>query len=163
MPDTAPSHETFHFFWGGPFSQWYFAPMKIKGVRYNCCEQYMMAEKARLFQDAATLDLILRAKTPKEQKELGRKVRNFNGQKWHNVAREIVYQGNLAKFGQNPALLDYMRTTVGQTIVEASPYDTIWGIGLSESDPRAQDRSQWRGKNWLGEALGRVRVTLCGA
>jgi ribA/ribD-fused uncharacterized protein len=152
--------ESFVFFWGGNFSQWAKAPMEIDGVQYNCCEQHMMAEKARLFGDMAALATIMKTKNPKEQKAAGRKVKGFDTEKWNRVAREIVYRGNYAKFSQNPALLTELAGTGDKIIVEASPSDAIWGIGLAADDPRARDRAQWRGTNWLGEAIMRVREQL---
>lgn len=152
--------ERFFLFWGGPFSQWCSSAFKVNGIQYNCAEQYMMAEKARLFGDKRLLALIMASNDPSEQKSLGRQVADFDTKRWNKVARDIVYTGNYAKFTQNPDLKEFLLATQGTTIVEASPYDTIWGIGLDEDDPRAQDRSQWRGTNWLGEVIMRVRDTL---
>jgi ribA/ribD-fused uncharacterized protein len=149
--------EQFTFFWHGPFSQWHGCRFKIDGVVYNCTEQYMMAQKAVLFKDDDALAKIMAATSPRIQKGLGRKVRGFNQSKWDACAREIVYRGNWAKFTQNDDLRQMLLATAGTTVVEASPSDTIWGIGLGEDDPRAADRKTWRGKNWLGEALTRVR------
>lgn len=158
----------FVFFWGGWPSQWYPegekkklpASFLINGQKYTHAEQWMMAEKARLFGDDATLAKILKAKYPKAQKELGREVRGFNARTWDKHADRIVYEGNLAKFGQNEKLLELLFATGTKTIVEASPEDTIWGIGLLASDPRALDPKKWLGKNRLGKALMKVRKTL---
>jgi len=152
--------EEFCLFWGGPFSQWAKRDMEIDGVTYNCCEQYMMAEKARLFDDKDMLAKIMSLKDPREQKKCGRKVKNFDQAKWEAVARDVVYKANYAKFSQNEDCLDTLAENRGKTIVEASPYDKIWGIGLSKDDPRANDRSQWLGTNWLGEAIMQVRDKL---
>lgn len=152
--------EKFTFFWDGPFSQWHDSPFEINGVKYNCCEQYMMAEKARLFGDKEAEDLIMSSSSPREQKAIGRTVANFNENQWNKVCKEIVHRGNLAKFTQNLDLQKVLFATKGTTIVEASPYDKIWGIGLHESDPRAKDRSTWQGKNWLGEVLTQVREEI---
>ena len=89
--------EEFVFFWGGTFSQWFKAKMVINGVEYNCCEQYMMAEKARLFYDEDSRDQIMKAKDPREQKKLGRKVRNFEESVWNEYCREclsVVHHGH---------------------------------------------------------------------
>jgi ribA/ribD-fused uncharacterized protein len=147
-------------FWNGPFSQWYPSEFEINGIQYNCCEQYMMAEKARLFGDEDTLKEIMETDSPREQKKLGRQVSDFDQSKWEEIAQEVVYQGNLAKFSQNPDLKEILFSTQDKILVEASPYDKIWGIGLSADDPRAEDRSQWLGTNWLGEALSQVRSDL---
>jgi ribA/ribD-fused uncharacterized protein len=150
----------FVFFWNGWPSQWHPATFDVDGVTYSCAEQYMMAEKARLFGDTATLELILRADHPREHKALGRQVTGFDEARWNGVCREIVYRGNMAKFGQNADLRELLLATGDKTLVEASPKDRIWGIGLAADDPRATNRSAWRGKNWLGEALMRVRADL---
>lgn len=152
----------FVFFWNGWPSQWHPSPFTLEGVRYGCCEQYMMAEKARLFGDTTTLEAILRSASPREQKALGRKVTPFDEERWTAVCREAVYRGNLAKFTQNEELRALLLATGDKTLVEASPKDRIWGIGLAADDPRATQRSAWRGKNWLGEALMRVRAELRG-
>jgi ribA/ribD-fused uncharacterized protein len=117
----------------------------------------MMAQKAVLFQDREALAQIMASDSPRIQKGLGRKVRGFNQSKWDAQAREIVYRGNWAKFTQNPDLQELLLATRGTTLVEASPSDRIWGIGLGEDDPQAGDRKTWRGRNWLGEVLTRVR------
>jgi len=156
---TESEDEEFFFFWHGPFSQWHKVAFAVDGVKYNCAEQYMMAEKARFFNDAASLKEIMRATDPADQKRLGRNVKNFVKDKWDMVARDIVYKGNYYKFKQNTDLRDALFTTEG-TLVEASPYDQIWGIGLKMNDERALSRKTWRGKNWLGEALTKVRDDL---
>lgn len=150
----------FVFFWSGWPSQWHPSTFVIDGVTYSCAEQFMMAEKARLFGDRRTLAKILAADSPKEHKALGRGVSPFDEARWTGACREIVYRGNLAKFGQDEELGALLLATGTKTLVEASPLDRIWGIGLAAEDPRATDRSAWRGKNWLGEALMRVRAEL---
>lgn len=152
--------EKFTFFWNGPFSQWYPSTFVVDGVTYNCAEQYMMAQKALLFKDLTAHAKIMSTDSPKEQKKMGREVRNFQVHKWEKRAKQVVKDGNLAKFGQNPDLKQVLLETEGTTLVEASPYDKIWGIGLAEDDPKAQDRSQWQGENWLGEVLTQVREEL---
>lgn len=147
-------------FWDGPFSQWEPCNFVVNGIEYNCAEQYMMAEKARFFEDEETLNEIMDTDDPREQKRLGRLVEGFDENRWNEVAIEIVVKGNLAKFSQNPELKKILLDTESRILVEASPYDKIWGIGLRETDPRALDREQWLGTNWLGEALSQVRDTL---
>ena len=98
--------EKFTFFWNGPFSQWHMQDFSVNGIRYNCAEQYMMAQKAKIFNDEATLLKIMTAKHPREQKKLGRKVKNFYASKWEVWAKSIVYAGNYNKFKQNNELLE---------------------------------------------------------
>lgn len=151
--------EQFTFFYRSrnPFSQWYPCRFTIDGITFNCAEQYMMYAKAMLFNDAAIAEKILEATEPRDQKALGRKVKNFDPQVWEKEAKGIVYRANHAKFTQNPSLLEELLATAGTTLVEASPTDTIWGIGMTEDDPNALDRSKWKGTNWLGEVLTQLR------
>jgi hypothetical protein len=152
--------ERFTFFWSGTFSQWHPSPFQIGGVWYNCAEQYMMAEKARLFGDAQAEARIMATSDPSDQKRYGRGVVGFNIDKWANVAKDIVYKASYAKYIQNPEMKRELLATAGTTLVEASPEDHIWGIGLRKTDPRALDRKQWKGTNWLGETLTKVREDL---
>lgn len=152
--------ERFTFFWSGPFSQWHGCRFAVDCRTYNCAEQYMMHQKAVLFGDAEAAERILEARHPREQKSLGRAVRHFDAARWNGAARDIVFAGNWAKFTQNDGLRDALTATRGTTLVEASPNDTIWGIGLAETDPRALDRSTWRGTNWLGQVLTAVREAI---
>ena len=147
-------------FYGGVFSQWYPSPFTIDGIEYDCAEQYMMAEKARVFYDNDSLAKIMATSDPRKQKALGRKIKGFKKEVWEQVAKRVVYRGNCAKFTQNLKLLTELFKTDGKTLVEASPYDCVWGIGLGENDPKAHDRSQWRGTNWLGEILTDLRKNL---
>jgi ribA/ribD-fused uncharacterized protein len=159
MSDVTETDELF-FFWNGWPSQWYPARFTVGGVAYLCAEQFMMAEKARLFGDEATRAKILATGSPRDHKALGRKVKPFDEARWTAACREIVYQGSVAKFEQNPDLCALLLATGDRTLVEASPSDCIWGIGLAADDPRALVRSSWRGTNWLGEALMRAREEL---
>lgn len=152
--------EKFIYFWGGPFSQWAQSPFTVDGKKYNCAEQYMMAGKARLFKDWATEAKIMAAETPKEQKSLGRTVQPFDETLWDHCAKTIVYTGNYFKFTQNNSFFNQLLDTDGFTLVEASPFDKIWGIGLAESDPRALSRDTWLGTNYLGEILTNLREDL---
>lgn len=149
----------FVLFWGGPFSQWYQWKMVIDGIEYNCNEQYMMAEKARLFGDTEALEAIMATKDPKKQKALGRGVKNFNPYMWDKVCRDVVYRANLAKFS-DPVMKEFLMSFGNEEIVEASPYDKIWGIGLAEDNEDALDKTKWQGTNWLGEAIMQVRESL---
>jgi ribA/ribD-fused uncharacterized protein len=154
--------DQFVFFWRPPtvFGQWTWSEFVVDGERYTCAEQFMMAEKARLFQDEEVRARILATESPREHKKLGRKVRGFSEARWVASREEIVYRGNIAKFSQNPDMLRQLLATGDRILVEASPLDRIWGIGLRGDDPRASDRASWQGLNLLGEALMRVRATL---
>ena len=150
----------FVFFWNGWPSQWHPAAFTLDGVAYQCAEQFMRAEKARLFGDEETRAQILAATSPREHKALGRRVRGFDAERWTEACREVVYRGNVAKFAQSAELGARLLATGDRTLVEASPTDLVWGIGLAADDARATDPSAWRGKNWLGEALMRVRAEM---
>jgi ribA/ribD-fused uncharacterized protein len=152
--------DRFILFWGSWPSQFFKARFEIDGVAYVCCEQFMMAEKARVFRDSETEQAILAAKSPREHKALGRKVSGFDPDVWNSVCRGVVYTGNLGKYEQNDELRELLLQTGDRTIVEASPEDRIWGIGLAQDDPRSQDPQQWQGTNWLGIALMQVRDEL---
>jgi ribA/ribD-fused uncharacterized protein len=152
--------EKFTFFWSGVFSQWFKSEFTIDNQKYTCAEQYMMYKKALLFEDEETANAIMRTNNPREQKALGRKVRGFNKKVWDDNCKEIVYEANYAKFTQNQEMKKQLMNTKGTTLVEASPKDFIWGIGLHETDPRAKDRNQWKGTNWLGEVLTNLRENL---
>ncbi|HVT82942.1 MAG TPA: NADAR family protein [Phycisphaerae bacterium] len=154
--------DEFVFFWRGWPSQWVRSPFVVDGASYNCCEQYMMAEKARVFGDAEFLGKILRTVSPKAQKSLGREVRGFDEKVWNSVCRGIVYSGNLARFQQNADLAEKLLATGSRTIVEASPVDRVWGIGLAVDNPDVHVPAKWQGKNWLGVALMQVRAELRG-
>lgn len=159
------------FFWGHTgkdgapvgkecFSQWYPAPFEVDGTRYPTAEHFMMAQKARLFGDAQAEAAILRAADPGAAKKLGRKVVGFDEATWEGRRFDIVVAGNVAKFSQSPPLRDFLLGTGARVLVEASPMDTIWGIGLGQDNPRASDPSSWRGLNLLGFALMVARSRL---
>ena len=154
------TNNEFTFFWGGPFSQWYPAQFEIDGVTFEDAEMYMMYKKAMLFNDIETAEEILKSKHASESKQLGRTVKNFNKTIWENNCKKYVYDGNYAKFTQNPYLLEFLYNTGDTELVEASAEDRIWGIGLSEDDPRALNKETWDGTNWLGEILTKLRKDL---
>ena len=152
--------EQFTFFWKSPLSQWQRSPFVIGDVRFTHAEQFMMYAKALLFGDRVTADRVLAAETPREQQALGRTVRGFDEAVWVLFREGVVYAGNHARFAQNPDQCELLFATRGTRLVEASPHDRVWGIGLAADDPRAQDRSQWLRLNLLGEALTQVREAL---
>jgi len=159
------------FFWGHTpskdgsvtkacFSQWFVCPFTIEGIVYPTAEHWMMAGKARLFQDHETLELILAAADPKSAKALGRQVKDFKDDAWKANARRLVTEGNIAKFSQDQRLKAFLLDTGTKVLVEASPYDRIWGIGLGADDPQAKHPSTWQGDNLLGFALMDVREAI---
>lgn len=147
-------------FYKGYLSQWHPSVFVVDGVQYNCAEHWMMAEKARLFRDKDTLAKILAADNPRLQKSLGRRVRGFKEGTWKAHRFKIVVAGNVHKFEQNPKLLRRLLGTDSRMLVEASPRDFIWGVGLRENDRRAADKKTWRGQNLLGFALMEARKIL---
>ena len=116
--------------------------------------------KALTFNDQESYDMIMYADNPRDQKAFGRRVKGFDTETWNEVCREFVYQGNLAKFTQNIKFKDELLKTGDKEIVEASPYDAIWGIGMGVEHEDIMDKSKWKGTNWLGEAVVRVRETI---
>lgn len=155
--------EQFTFFWTGPFSQWHLCKFIVRGVEYNCTEQYMMAQKALLFNDDATYSKIMSERNPRAQKKLGRQIQNFDKTQWDKHRYTIVLVGNIAKFSQDADLKKILMDTELTTLVEASPLDNIWGIGLGENTrdgdtvTEIYDRSKWKGLNLLGQVLTQVR------
>ena len=144
-------------------SQWWPATFSVEGDSYASAEHFMMAEKARLFGDETTRAAILAASKPGAAKALGRMVRGFDDQRWMEHRFDIVVRASLAKFGQNADLRGYLLETGDKVLVEASPVDRVWGIGLAADDARAQRPSEWSGLNLLGFALMRARATLADA
>ena len=142
------------------FSQWFEAAFAVDGVVYPTAEHFMMAGKARLFGDEAALAKALAAATPGAAKAAGREVRGYQDDVWLAHRFDIVVRANLGKFGQNPALRDFLLATGEQVLVEASPVDAIWGTGLAADDPRAGKPHEWPGLNLLGYALMEVRARL---
>jgi ribA/ribD-fused uncharacterized protein len=146
----------------GALSQWWPCAFTVDSVTYTSAEHWMMAQKARLFEDEESLQAVLSARTPAEAKALGRLVRDFDEAVWGAARFEIVVEGNVHKFGQDPVLRDYLLGTARRVLVEASPLDRVWGIGLGAGDPLAQDPRRWRGRNVLGFALMEARARLAG-
>ena len=148
------------FFWNGIYSQWYPSKVIIDGKTFNTMEQWMMYSKAMLFKDQEHADLIMESDLPAEQKRYGRAVRNFDAKKWEAVAFDIVKKGNYEKFTQHPKLQKELLETGNRTLVEASPVDKIWGIGMAERDPGVENPKNWRGQNLLGKAVTEVREII---
>lgn len=160
MADILQKYNAYTFFWSGPFSNWTTAPFVLDEQKYGCVEQYMMQKKALMFGDIEIANEIMNTTNPREQKAWGRKVRNFDMAKWAAVARDIVFRGCLAKFTQNSEMYDEIVKTKGTLIVEASPLDKVWGIGLDAKTAEVTPIDEWKGTNWLGQVLTEVRETL---
>lgn len=144
----------------GCLSQWWPSPFVVDDVRYATAEHWMMARKARLFEDAEAEAAALAARTPAEAKKAGRLVRGFDDAVWERERYGIVVTGSRHKFASDPALRAFLLGTGSRVLVEASPVDRIWGIGLAADDPRATDPARWRGLNLLGFALMEARERL---
>ena len=161
------TREDFVFFWKHTtdsneltkacFSQWWPIEFEVNGCLYNCAEQYMMAEKARLFNDMVSCKEIMSTNDPSEIKRLGRDVQGYDDALWNAHRFEAVVRGNVAKFSQDEELTNFLLSTGDKIIVEASPLDTIWGIGLDENSADAINPLLWRGTNLLGFALMEAR------
>lgn len=149
-----------HPFLKGFLSNWYKSEFTVNGVKFVNSEQWMMYQKAKIFGDDETAQKILASTSPKEAKDLGRKVKNYNDTIWNGVRQIVVYEGLKAKFKQNPDLAKQLLDTGDDILVECNPYDNIWAIHMDEDDPRVQDISQWQGQNLLGFTLMLVRTYL---
>jgi ribA/ribD-fused uncharacterized protein len=161
----------FLFFWGhqpepdgrigaGCLSQWWPAPFTVDDRVFATAEHYMMWRKATLFGDRAAARKILEAPHPHAAKALGGRVTGFDQQVWDEHRVSTVVTGNLAKFRQHLLLGDFLAGTSRRILVEASPVDRIWGIGLTRDDPAAADPGKWHGLNLLGFALMQVREII---
>ncbi|MFJ6072899.1 NADAR family protein [Streptomyces sp. NPDC093065] len=159
------------YFWGhrplpdgrvGPscLSQWWPSPFTVAGVEYATAEHWMMAGKARLFGDAEAERRVLAAAHPAEAKKAGRLVRGFDEAVWERERFRIVVEGSVHKFAADPALRAFLLATGDRVLVEASPVDRVWGIGLAADDEAARDPERWRGPNLLGFALMAARQRL---
>nr|ELR5255621.1 NADAR family protein [Providencia rettgeri] len=158
------------FFWGHQtkqnhitkscFSQWCPSPFIVDGHRFASAEHFMMAEKARLFGDTETLNKIIHAPNPGAAKAFGREVRGFKQDVWDKNRFEIVVAANMAKFSQNEELKQFLLSTNERILVEASPVDKVWGIGLAEDSENIENPLTWKGLNLLGFALMEVRFQL---
>jgi hypothetical protein len=153
--------DTHVFFWNGELSNWCPCKFDYQGMRFFNSEQAFMWEKARFFEDSEIAGQIINnGRDPRRAKELGRLVNNFNIEKWLEVGYNYMVNINLQKYESNFDLREILLNTGNKTIVEASPSDRIWGIGLHWSDDRVLDENKWQGKNLLGKALMEVREKL---
>ncbi|QGK76481.1 NADAR family protein [Flavobacterium sp. SLB02] len=169
--ENIPPENKFLFFWGHQpnkdgsisktcFSQWWLSSFEVDNVTYKTAEHWMMAKKAELFKDDKILEKILLAKSPAEAKKFGREVKNYNETLWLAARFNIVKEGNFHKFSQNPELKTFLLNTNDRVIVEASPVDAIWGIGMAGDHKDVLNPAKWKGLNLLGFALMEVRDEL---
>ena len=142
----------------GYLSNFYPVEFKMDGKTFTSSEQAFMFKKAIYFKDNHNASLILKARTPKEAKALGRKVRNFNQDEWSRVSSDIMEEVLICKFSQNNDIKKKLVDTGDSELVEASPYDRIWGVGVRITD--ALDKRMWKGQNKLGKALTNVRELI---
>lgn len=153
--------DEFYFFWKHQFGQWTIREINAPdGNSYNCCEQYMMYQKALLFSDLENAKRIINEEDPAKQQKIGREIRNFNTELWDMHKIGIVWYGNYLKFSQHQDLNERLQATGNKTLVEASPYDLVWGVGFSAKDDKILNPSNWRGINLLGKILISVRTAL---
>jgi len=161
----------FLFFWGHQpsrdgsitkscFSQWWESEFTVNNEIYKTAEHWMMAEKARIFKDEEAKKKILVVHSPHGAKKLGRQVKNFDPVIWNEHKFDIVVKGNYHKFSQHEDLRIFLLNTKNRVLVEASPRDQIWGIGMSEKNEKTHNPNLWRGQNLLGFALMEVRDRL---
>lgn len=153
--------DTHYYFWNTIYSQWYMSQDKDylfeeNGVGFITAEHYMMYYKALIFGDLETAGKILKTVHPRDVKRLGRLVKNYDDSVWNEKRFDVVVNGNILKFSQNPELLEDSKKCKDKIFVEASPEDTIWGIGLHYDDDRVLDETFWQGQNLLGKAINRV-------
>ncbi|MFI9614255.1 NADAR family protein [Streptomyces sp. NPDC052023] len=167
----AGAHLKYLHFWGhrpradgrlgaSCLSQWWPAPFTVDGVEYATAEHWMMARKARLFADAEGERRVLTSGHPAEAKKAGRLVRGFDGAVWERERFKIVAEGSFHKFAADAGLREFLLGTGMRVLVEASPVDPVWGIGLPANDAAASDPERWRGLNLLGFALMEARERL---
>lgn len=144
----------------GYLSNWYLSEFIVDGIKFSSMEQYMMYEKALLFQDQEAAEKILQTDNVAEIKALGRAVQHFDDKIWIKVREEIVYRGVREKFRQNPELAEKLGRTGEEIIAECAVKDRIWGIGLFMKDENRHCIDRWRGQNLLGKILMRVREDI---
>jgi ribA/ribD-fused uncharacterized protein len=165
------SPEDFLFFWGhrnnqdggigkGCLSQWYQKGFSYEGNIFATAEHWMMYHKAKVFNGVEAMERVFLNDSPQVAKQVGRKVRNFDTEVWSDAAYGIVVEGNLLKFSQQEKLKVFLLSTKQRILVEVSPYDQIWGIGMTAEDQRAIKPAEWGGTNYLGFALMEVRDKL---
>ena len=144
----------------GYLSNWYLSDFETEGVKYSSMEQYMMYQKAVLFNDRSAAQKIRAISDVGKIKALGRAVEGYDDLVWNGMRQVIVYKGLMEKFRQNEALKEKLLATRPHILAECAVQDRIWGIGLSMKDEKRFDMNEWQGQNLLGFALMCVREEL---
>jgi hypothetical protein len=152
--------DTHVYFWGSELSNWHECKFRHKGLTFFNSEQAFMFEKALYFQDTDMAKKICETSNPSVAKKLGRQVKGFDTLKWSKVCYDIMVVVNMAKYSQSLILRNALMETEDRILVEASPYDTIWGVGLGAENDDILDENKWKGQNLLGKALMEVRENL---
>lgn len=149
------------FFWGDNdvFSNFYNTSFEYHGINVDSSEQAFMMEKAWAFKDTEIARDIYHARSAQEAKKLGRQVRNYDDAVWSRIRYDKMVKVLRVKFSDSD-LTEKLLATGNRILVEASPYDKIWGVGLSEATPKVLDPKNWQGQNLLGKALMQVRAEL---
>lgn len=155
----------------GPLSNWFGAYDDQEGgfeiyfhwswTKFNCGEQHIMACKAGIFNDNDSLQKIKESKDPREQKALGRKVKGFDQKIWDESKENVAYHTCLLKVLHNIEILEFVKSIPRfAIIVEASPWDKIWGNGLAPENDDCYDITKWQGENLLGHSWMKVRQNI---
>ena len=144
----------------GYLSNWFESSFKIDNIEFVSMEQYMMYEKAVLFNDMEIAAQILKLSDAATVKSLGRAVRNYNDVLWNGVRQIVIYKGLIQKFSQNESLKKQLLETSPHILAECAVNDKIWGIGLSMKDENRFNMKKWSGHNLLGFTLMQVRNDL---
>jgi ribA/ribD-fused uncharacterized protein len=144
----------------GEFSNWFPCRFSDGQIIFSNTEQYMMYHKALLFKDKTMADMILKTSSPKLCKQYGRRVENFNNDVWLENCERIVTNGCYLKFSQNEELKQLLLSTGNKMLVEDSPYDKIWGIGMQHTEACKTPMEHWKGENKLGKCLMEVRNSI---
>lgn len=154
--------DTHIYFYTEFYSNWH--PCKfidpINRIEFSNSEQCFMYYKAKFFHDDEIADLIAETPNPKDNKNLGRRIQNYNEDAWRCVRLGFMVYANFLKFSQNQEFKIGLLNTGEKILVEASKVDKIWGVGLSQNDDLILDEKNWLGLNCLGSALMLVRKKL---